>query len=486
MGRRDQTVGRTVSRLTLRRHLFQTIRSWSGTASIVVQRTARRDANSMSGESRLWTSSASGLSRRRVLRLGGMVGAAAGSAVLAGCGTRAAGSSRASAPIRIGFVSPQTGPLSNFAASDSFVVDSMRARFSSGVQLGSVTRPLQVIVRDSRSTAEGAAAAAEDLVKNEKIDLMLVSSTPDTTNPVADVCEKQAVPCISTCAPWEPYFFGRGGNPDTPFKWTFHYFFGMADIAASCTALISAVPTNRRVGALWPADPDGSAWRDPKTGFGPILAKAGFTLIDPGPYQDGTNDFGPLLRSLKDQDAQILLALPIPPDAPTILRQAAQIGYRPKVAFISKAVDVPGSIQAVGPLGQNVGIGVYWSPKFPFTSSLTRQTAAQLAEEFERTTGQQWLQILGCVHALFEVAIAALSSAGTTDKHAVADRLRTLSVNTIAGPVNFATGPVRGVSAMPAVSAQWRRDQNGRWEPVIVAAPNHPELPTESAVQPFG
>ena len=42
---------------------------------------------------------------------------------------------------------------------------------------------------------------------------MLVASTPETTNPVSTMCEVEDTPCISTVAPWQPYFIGRQQNP---------------------------------------------------------------------------------------------------------------------------------------------------------------------------------------------------------------------------------------------------------------------------------
>ena len=42
---------------------------------------------------------------------------------------------------------------------------------------------------------------------------MLVVSTPETINPVADACEAAGVPCLSTVMPWEAWYFGRGAKP---------------------------------------------------------------------------------------------------------------------------------------------------------------------------------------------------------------------------------------------------------------------------------
>jgi branched-chain amino acid transport system substrate-binding protein len=69
---------------------------------------------------------------------------------------------------------------------------------------------------------------------------MLVSSTPDTTNPVSDACEANQSPCISTVAPWQSWFVGRGGQPgQTSFKWTYHFFWGLEDLISVYTDMMS-------------------------------------------------------------------------------------------------------------------------------------------------------------------------------------------------------------------------------------------------------
>ena len=37
---------------------------------------------------------------------------------------------------------------------------------------------------------------------------MLSGAAPETTNPVADQCEVNGVPCLTNDAPIEPYFLG--------------------------------------------------------------------------------------------------------------------------------------------------------------------------------------------------------------------------------------------------------------------------------------
>ena len=89
---------------------------------------------------------------------------------------------------------------------------------------------MEIISKDSQSSGNRAAEVASELILGDKVDLIVASSTPDTTNPVADQAEVNEVPCITTNCPWQPYFFGRKGDPAKGFTWTYHFFWGLEDV----------------------------------------------------------------------------------------------------------------------------------------------------------------------------------------------------------------------------------------------------------------
>ena len=64
------------------------------------------------------------------------------------------------------------------------------------------------------------------------------------------------------------------------------------------------------VGAIWPNDADGNAWASPTTGFPPADKAAGYTIVDPGRYADGTMDFSAQLSQFKSSGAQIVTGVP--------------------------------------------------------------------------------------------------------------------------------------------------------------------------------
>src|SRR6476661_2733467 len=94
--------------------------------------------------------------------------------------------------MKIGYVSPRSGPLAAFAEADTFVLEGFKAAAKAqGLNI-------EVIVKDSQSNPNRAAEVAKELIVQNKVNLMLVASTPETTNPVATICETEETPCIST------------------------------------------------------------------------------------------------------------------------------------------------------------------------------------------------------------------------------------------------------------------------------------------------
>jgi branched-chain amino acid transport system substrate-binding protein len=152
--------------------------------------------------------------RRQIIQAGGV---AVGTAALSGF---PAPRVRAAGPVKIGYVSPQTGALAPFAAADGFVIAGVRDLFKKQ------SRAIEIIVKDSQSSSARASDVALDLILRDKVSLVLVGAAPETDNPVSDQCELNEVPCVSTVSPWQPWFFVRGGKPDKPFKWTLSLLLG--------------------------------------------------------------------------------------------------------------------------------------------------------------------------------------------------------------------------------------------------------------------
>ena len=420
------------------------------------------------------------ITRRRLMATSAATGFAAASGL-------AAPALAQGAKIRLGYVSPQSGPLAGFAEADRFIIDGF---------LAAAGDTFEVIEKDSQSNPNRAADVARELIVDDGIDVMLVASTPETTNPVTTTCELEEIPVISTVAPWQPWFIGQQGNPGDPASWQpfdygFHFFWGLEDVIAVFTNMWGQLSTNKVVGGLFPNDGDGNAWGDPNVGFPPVLSAQGYTLVDPGRYQNLTDDFSAQINAFKAGNVEIVTGVPIPPDFTTFWTQARQQGFAPKAASIGKAILFPQAVEALGDAGHNLSSEVWWSPAHPFRSSITGQSAGEVAAAYTAATGRQWTQPIGFVHALFEVARDALGRVSDTkDAVAVAEAIAATQLDTVVGRVAWDGAGLppfaaRNVAKTPLVGGQWRRRDGGGYDLVIVDNQTAPAIPTGGAMEPI-
>ncbi|MDF1802086.1 ABC transporter substrate-binding protein [Thalassovita sp.] len=388
--------------------------------------------------------------------------------------------------LKIGFVTPQTGPLAIFAEPDQFTLNQFAKKIGDGLMINGSKHEIEFIVKDSQSNSNRASSVAQELIFGDEVDVICATSTPDTTNPVADQAELNGVPCLTNDTPWQPHFFGRQGDPAKGFDYTYHFFWGLEDIIGSFINMWDKVETNKVVGALWPNDPDGNGWAHPELGFPKVMTERGYTLVDPGRYQNMSDDFSAQISAFKEAGVEIVTGVVIPPDFTTFWTQAAQQGFHPKVVNAAKATEFPQAVGALGDRAEGLSVEVWWSPHHPFSSGFTGQSSAELAAAYEAETGNPWTMPLGFKHSLFEVIMDSLQrSEDPTDPDSIAAAIGQTNYDSVVGNINFANGPVPNIAKTPLVGGQWRLDGG---KPVLDIVENgaHPDIPLTGEMKAIG
>lgn len=379
----------------------------------------------------------------------------------------------ADAPIRVGLVTPTTGPLAFFAEPDDIVL----AQFAEVLAQGANGRPIEIIVKDSQSSANRAAEVASELILRDEVSLILSAGGPDTVNPVADQCELNGVPSLSTACPWQPFVMGRGSNPGQGFEMTYLFAFGLEDVIAAYLKLWDGVVTNRKVGLLLANDADGNAWGDAQFGFPPALNQAGYDVIDPGRYTPMTDDFSTIIGQFQSAGVDIVMGTMIPPEFLTYWTQSHQQGLQPKVTTIGKSLLLPSILEAAGDSGEGLSCELGWHPAFPFTSASTGQSAAQIAEAWQAATGRPWVQTLGMKHALLDLAVDVLKRASAPeDAASVIAAIRETRCETTLGIADWNASTIANVAKSAMMGGQWHHGADG-WTIEIAANPTDLPVP---------
>src|SRR6185312_12660688 len=206
----------------------------------------------------------------------------------------------ASRPIKIGMITPETGPIAAFGEPSKWVAEGVSQFLGVGI--------------------------------------MVASSTGDTTNPVADQCELNGVPCITSDDPWQSWFFGRKGDPKKGFQWTYHFFWGFDQVANMYAEMWLSIPTNKKVGVMLTNDPDSIAASDPAYRLPATTKSHGFDVNFLGLYPPLSDDFTAQIAKLKNMNADVACGIFNPPQFAIFWTQCAQQGFRPKIMTPPKAL----------------------------------------------------------------------------------------------------------------------------------------------------
>ena len=404
-----------------------------------------------------------GVERRTVLKSLAVGSAGALAAPWIFNSARAAGNT-----IKIGMVSPETGPIAAFGEADQFVLAGIRKALKDGIKVAGKQYDVEIIYKDSQSNPNRASEVAAQLINNDRVDIMVASSTSDTCNPVSDQCELNGVPCITSDDPWQAWFFGRRGNPAKGFDWTYHFFWGFDQVANLFADMWLTMPTNKVVGTMFTNDPDGIA-ANGDHGMPPLFRSKGLDVRQLGLYPPLSDDFSAQIRDLKKANADIACGIFNPPQFATFWTQCAQQGYQPKIMTPPKAILFPTAVEALGSRGEGTSTEVWWSHHHPFKSGLTGETAQQFCDAYTAATGKQWTQPIGFKHANLEVAIDSLKRANSLKPEDIIESIKDTDYQSLVGPVSWKKGgalnPVKNVCTTPLVGGQWKKGHEIRLRP---------------------
>jgi branched-chain amino acid transport system substrate-binding protein len=415
-------------------------------------------------------SAADAISRRDVLKGFGAGAAVLGAARLSPLsrfsnrplGNLARGQAAGGSTINIGYISPETGPLSDFSLADKYVLSKIRAAspYAKGLTVGGKTYTLSITEYDSQSDPSRASQVAKS-VATGGVDLVVTSSAPETTNPVALACEQLRTPCLATVVPWEAWYAGLGGDPlkpTTTYAYNAMFFFGIEEFAGCFLPMWNRIESETKAAkifaGMFPNDADGNAFR---AGFPPFAEAKGYKFVDGGAYTDGASNYSTMIELFKSKGCEFFTNCPLPPDFKVFWTQAVEAGWKPKLATVAKVMLFPSDVFALGSISANIATDAWWTPYSPYKSVFTGETSGELALGYQQQSGTEWIQSMGSTYSLFEVAVEALKAVDDPHDHAqLAAALHHVKYDGMCGPVDFASGPAPGVAIINPVGIQWK------------------------------
>jgi branched-chain amino acid transport system substrate-binding protein len=415
-------------------------------------------------------------------------------ATTAGSTTTVSAAAELGREVKVGFVYPKTGGLAFFAPGDEWAMGRWAEAVGDGIVLGDGKKHLiTVVAADGQSDTNRTAQVAGDLISNSGVDLLMAVGAPTTCNPVSDQGEANGVPVLNSSCPWEGWFYGRGGTADKPFKWTFLQNCGLGDFAVNFIGMWDTLSSNKKFGAMWGNDTDGLAWADTKTGMPYYMAQKGYTVVDPGRYQPGTEDYTKEISAFKKEGVEGIVAAMLPPDFTNFWSQAHQQGLNAqlKICTVGLALLFGSTCQAIGDTAYNCSVELGWHKDYPYKSTLTGETCQELADSYEKVTGTQWAFPIAH-YSIFEWAVDVLKrTKNPDDKESILEAILGTKTTTIYGPLDFTAPvsmdswhPLTNVCKSTVAAGQWQKGTKYPFEEQIVYS-NSPEVKTTAEFLPL-
>jgi branched-chain amino acid transport system substrate-binding protein len=368
---------------------------------------------------------------------------------LAACGGPRTDSGRPAdhdGPVVIGATLPLSGPLAGFGAFQKWGYEHAvkEVNDAGGLDIGGTKRPVELVIRDDKTDPNTVSSQTDSLVSADGALALLGSCTPALVIPGALVADRRQVPFVTGCAPTGAFTGAK------QWQWAWDLFFAEPELAELPfkTLQDAGVATNKRVAILHDNGPDGvvvggQLW--PQT-----AARYGYEVVTRVEFPTENTDFSSAVQQVKNSGADVVLVDAITPQAVSIRKQMTTAGFTPKVLVIEKGAEPVQYAEALGNLSDGTLVGAYWDPSFPYAG------AKELADAFERETGQGWSQHIADSYTAAKVLLDAIDRADSIENTTVNDAIAATDAEYPVGRVKFDDAHV---AVLGVAQVQWQQQK---------------------------
>lgn len=327
------------------------------------------------------------------------------------------------ATIKVGAVIPITG---RYAAGGGQVkngyelaVEDINA--AGGVDVGGTKLPLELIILDDESDATKTVQHLETLYASDEVVAYLGGFGSDLHAAAAGIAEKNKVPYIGVA--FALYKVHQQG-----FKYLFSPFPKSPAIAVTTFDMLDSLspkPTNIAIFAEktdWGAELSG-LWTEEAN-------KRGYTITT-YEYAPGATDFSDIILPAKDSGAEVVLALPNPPDGLALAKQIKELDFNANAYVFIRAADPPTWGENLGVDGNGFMLMPGWNRGVKF------EGVAEMAERYQAKYDSPAAATTGPAYAAVQILADAITRAGSLDRDAIRDAIAATDLDTIVGHVTF-------------------------------------------------
>jgi branched-subunit amino acid ABC-type transport system permease component/ABC-type branched-subunit amino acid transport system substrate-binding protein len=358
--------------------------------------------------------------------------------------------------IKVGIITSITGPEARFGQAQKYGYEMALGEINSSGLLG---KKLELVYQDDTSKAEVASLTVEKFADRDDIVALIGAYSSSATFPAAAVADRYKIPMLCPSATTDE--ITRQG-----YKWVFRICAAANDYGRTLIKFLNEVADAHRLAVVYENTQFGSSVARAALDQAP---KAGIDIVAYEAYDQGGTDFTPLLTRVKSAGPDAVLFVSYLADATLLMRQSKEIDLNPKVFTAGGAgFSLPDFLKGAGDTAEYTISVTQWTPDAKWTGS--REWADKFRALFDYEPSYHSVQ----AYMSLKVLADAIERAGSTDRLAVRDGIKSSSLDSIFGPIHFNDA---GQNEHPVAITQVLSGKfTTVWPPS--AAINSPVLPT--------
>jgi len=298
-----------------------------------------------------------------------------------------------------------------------------------GIPIKGKKYKVEIVYYDDESDPKTTVKLVEKLIVEDKIKYLLGPYSSSCTFPASSVAEKYKLPMIEA-----------HGAASTIFERGYKYIFATLNTVDQYTSNIlkmafESSPRPKTVALI----NENALFPQLAMDGGAIQAKElGMQVVYKEKYPSGTKDLSSMLAVVREKNPDILLAGGYTGDMIMLVKQAREMGVKPKAFGLMLGPTLPGFVEALKQDAEYILEPVQWSSTMAWKDDVFGYTAGDFARLFKQDFGyepdyhppQSSAALLVFHHALQKVGVSASSQE-------LRDAIAETDIMTFYGPVRF-------------------------------------------------
>jgi branched-chain amino acid transport system substrate-binding protein len=319
-----------------------------------------------------------------------------------------------------------------------------RVNAAGGIDVGGKRMKVELITYDYQTDEKRAQQLAERLITQDKVNFMTAPFGSGHTKVVAGVAERYGVPIIAVASA-EPVHNQGYKN----------LFGTLAPSGGLVDAMLGQIreksPGVKRIAILGRDDVFPRAMATLMQAQAP---KFGFEVVYQAMYPVGTLDHSASLTAMRGAKPDWIYVTGYTKDLVLVKKTMADLRLDAPVVTMITGPAYREFVEALGPLAENVTSATWWHWSTPFKGDDVFGTTAVFSEAVRKKTGQDPDYVHASSAAALIVLQKAIEKAGSLDRDAVRNNLRTMEFTTFYGPIKFREDGMNQNRDLPIIQVQ--------------------------------